>query len=96
MDGGSGRNCCRKTTAIYYAASTEQNGPGLALGKHIFIAHYAAQRIAEELGNALVYPTMPYAPAGDPIRKTDMRFPGTVSVSEETLVRSRVMLRLVP
>jgi creatinine amidohydrolase len=46
-----------KTTAIYYAASTEQNGPGLALGKHIFIAHYAAQRIAEELGNALVYPT---------------------------------------
>ena len=74
-----------KTTAIYYAASTEQNGPGLALGKHIFIAHYAAQRIAEELGNALVYPTMPYAPAGDPIKKTGhMRFPGTVSVSEET------------
>jgi creatinine amidohydrolase len=74
-----------KTTAIYYAASTEQNGPGLALGKHIFIAHYTAQRIAEELGNALVYPTMPYAPTGDPIRKTGhMRFPGTVSVSEET------------
>ncbi|PYJ88398.1 MAG: creatininase [Verrucomicrobia bacterium] len=74
-----------KTTAIYYAASTEQNGPGLALGKHIFIAHYAAQRIAEELGNALVYPTMPYAIAGDPIKKTGhMRFPGTVSVLEET------------
>ena len=74
-----------KTTAIYYAASTEQNGPGLALGKHIFIAHYAAQRIAEELGNALVYPTMPYAIAGDPIKKTGhMRFPGTVSLSEET------------
>ena len=74
-----------KTTAIYYAASTEQNGPGLALGKHIFIAHYAAQRIAEELGNALVYPTMPYAPAGDPLKKAGhMRFPGTVSVSEET------------
>jgi len=74
-----------KTTAIYYAGSTEQNGPGLALGKHIFIAHYAAQRIAEELGNALVYPTMPYAPAGDPIKKTGhMAFPGTVSVSDET------------
>src|SRR5205809_3060011 len=67
-----------KTTAIYYAASIEQNGPGLALGKHLFIAHYAAQRIAEELGNALVYPTMPYAIAGD------LRFPGTVSLSEET------------
>lgn len=74
-----------KTTAIFYAGSTEQNGPGLALGKHIFIAHYIAQRIAEELGNALVYPTMPYAPAGDPIKKTGhMRFPGTVSVSENT------------
>lgn len=74
-----------KTTAIYYAASIEQNGPGLALGKHLFIAHYAAQRIAEELGNALVYPTMPYAIAGDPIKKTGhMRFPGTVSVLEET------------
>jgi creatinine amidohydrolase len=74
-----------KTTAIYYAGSTEQNGPGLALGKHIFIAHYTAQRIAEELGNALVYPTIPYAPAGDPIKKTGhIRFPGTVSLSEET------------
>jgi creatinine amidohydrolase len=74
-----------KTTAIYYAGSTEQNGPGLALGKHIFIAHYTAQRIAEELGNALVYPTIPYAPTGDPIKKTGhMRFPGTVSLSEDT------------
>src|ERR1700758_2030701 len=54
-----------KTTAISYAANTEQNGPGLALGNHIFIVHFAAQRIAEELGNALVYPTMPYAIAGD-------------------------------
>jgi creatinine amidohydrolase len=60
-----------KTTAIYYAGSTEQNGPGLALGKHIFIAHYTAQRIAEELGNALVYPTIPYAPAGDPKKRLD-------------------------
>ena len=74
-----------KTTAIYYAGSTEQNGPGLALGKHIFIAHYTAQRIAEELGNALVYPTMPYAPAGDAIKKTGhMAFPDTVSVSDDT------------
>jgi creatinine amidohydrolase/Fe(II)-dependent formamide hydrolase-like protein len=74
-----------KTTAIFYAGSTEQNGPGLALGKHIFIAHYVAQRIAEELGNALVYPTMPFAPAGDPVKKTGhMAFPGTVSVSDAT------------
>jgi creatinine amidohydrolase len=54
-----------KTTALYYAGSIEQNGPGVALGKHMFIAHALAQKIAEQLGNALVYPTMPFAPAGD-------------------------------
>lgn len=73
-----------KTTAIYYAGSIEQNGPGMALGKHLFIAHYTAQRIAEELGNALVYPTMPFAPTGDPEQKTGhMRFAGSVNVSEQ-------------
>jgi creatinine amidohydrolase len=74
-----------KTTAIYYAGSTEQNGPHMALGKHNFIAHYVAQRIAEELGNALVYPVMPFGPTGDIAKKSGhMRFPGSVSVSEET------------
>jgi creatinine amidohydrolase/Fe(II)-dependent formamide hydrolase-like protein len=74
-----------KTTAIYYAGSIEQNGPGLALGKHLFLAHYIAQQIARRLGNALVYPTMPFAPTGDPIKRTGhMRFPGSVNVSEET------------
>jgi len=53
-----------KTTAIYYAGSTEQNGPGMALGKHVFIAHYLAPKIAAQLGDALVYPTMPFAPTG--------------------------------
>jgi creatinine amidohydrolase/Fe(II)-dependent formamide hydrolase-like protein len=84
-----------KTTAIYYAASTEQNGPGVALGKHVFIAHYLSQRIAVRLGDALVYPTMPFAPTGDwgltgpgtmdPAKKTGhMRFAGSVNLSEQT------------
>jgi creatinine amidohydrolase len=84
-----------KTTAIYYAASIEQNGPGMALGKHLFIAHYLAPRIAEQLGNALVYPTMPFAPTGnwgrtepgviDPAKKSGhMRYNGSVNISEET------------
>ena len=74
-----------KKTAIYYAGSTEQNGPHLAVGKHNFIARYLARRVAEELGDALVYPIMPFAPTGDPIKKTQhMRFPGSVSLSEET------------
>jgi creatinine amidohydrolase len=74
-----------KTTAIYYAGSAEQNGPHMAIGKHNFIAQYAARRIAEELGNALVYPVMPYALTGDPAKKTGhMRFPGSVSLSADT------------
>jgi creatinine amidohydrolase len=84
-----------KTTAIYYAASIEQNGPGMALGKHLFIARYLSQRIAAQLGNALVYPTMPFAPTGDwgltepgvidPAKKKGhMRYAGSVSLSDET------------
>jgi creatinine amidohydrolase/Fe(II)-dependent formamide hydrolase-like protein len=84
-----------KTTAIYYTGAIEQNGPGMVLGKHLFIAHYLGQRIAEQLGNALVYPTMPYAPTGDwglvasgvidqTKRTSHMRMPGNVNVSEET------------
>jgi creatinine amidohydrolase len=84
-----------KTTAIYYAGSIEQNGPGMALGKHMFVAHYLAPLIAERLGNALVYPTMPFAPTGDfgrtapgvidPAKRTGhMQFSGSVNISEET------------
>lgn len=74
-----------KTTAIYYAGSTEQNGPHMALGKHNFIARYVADRVARELGNALVYPIVPYAPTGDRVRKTEhMRFPGSVTLTDAT------------
>jgi len=74
-----------KTTAIYYAGGTEQNGPHMALGKHTIVAHYVAGRIAEELGNALVYPVLPFAPTGDRDKKTGhMRFPGTVSLNDAT------------
>ena len=67
-----------KTTAIIYAGTTEQNGAHMALGKHNFIAHYAAGEIAQKLGNALVYPTMPFAPTGSRELCTGhMRFAGT-------------------
>jgi creatinine amidohydrolase len=74
-----------KDTAIIYAGGTEQNGPHMALGKHNFIARHVAQAVAASLGNALVYPVLPFAPAGEPVARTDhMRFPGTISVSETT------------
>ena len=73
-----------KSTAILYAGSTEQNGPHMALGKHTFIAHYVAGKIAEQLGDALVYPTLPFAPTGDFVLKSGhLRFPGSVSIDSE-------------
>src|SRR5690349_22954598 len=66
-----------KTSAIIYAGSTEQNGPHMAIGKHNFIARWVAGAIAIKLGNALVYPTLPFAPTGDAVMRTaHMRFPG--------------------
>jgi len=73
------------TTAIYYAGSTEQNGPHMALGKHNFVARHVAGRIASALGNALAYPVMPFAPTGNASERTGhMRFAGTVTVTDET------------
>src|SRR5690348_14123733 len=73
-----------KRTAIIYAGSSEQNGPHMVIGKHNFIARALAQRIAEELGDALIYPVLPYAITGNPITRTGhMRFPGSVSLPPE-------------
>jgi len=74
-----------KTSAIVYAGGTEQNGPHMTLVKHNAIARYTAGQIAERLGNALVYPVMPFSPAGDPAgeKSGHARFPGTVSISPE-------------
>ncbi len=73
------------TTALYLAGSVEEGGPHMVLGKHNILARYVALRIAEELGDALVYPTMPFAPTGDPVLKDDlMAFPGSISVTDET------------
>lgn len=73
-----------RNTAIIYTGSTEQNGPHMVTGKHNFIAHSLAGTIARELGNALVYPVLPFAPTGDPARLSGhMRFPGSVSLRED-------------
>jgi creatinine amidohydrolase/Fe(II)-dependent formamide hydrolase-like protein len=76
-----------KTAAIIYAGGIEQNGPHMSLVKHNLIARHVAGQIAERLGNALVYPVMPFSPAGDVTEKTGhMRFPGTVSLSSEVFL----------
>jgi creatinine amidohydrolase/Fe(II)-dependent formamide hydrolase-like protein len=74
-----------KTSAIIYTGSTEQNGPHMAIGKHNFIARWVAGAIAIKLGDALVYPTLPFSITGDLTQKTGhMRFPGSVSLNAQT------------
>lgn len=70
-----------KSTAIIFVGSSEQNGPHMAIGKHNFIVRYCAEQIAARLGDALVYPVIPFAITGDAAAKTaHMRFPGSVTV----------------
>jgi len=74
-----------KTTAIVYAGSTEQKGSHMAIGAHNVTAHYVGGRIAEKLGDALVYPILPYAVTGDAAAKTGhMRFAGSVTLTPAT------------
>jgi creatinine amidohydrolase/Fe(II)-dependent formamide hydrolase-like protein len=74
-----------KTNAIIYIGSTEQNGPHMAIGKHNFVARWVAGAIAIKLGDALVYPTLPFAPTGDAVKRTaHMRFPGSVTLTPQT------------
>ncbi len=75
------------TTAIYYTGGTHQSGPAIALGKHNVVAPLLARRIAEELGNALVFPINPYAPGGNYTTRTGhMAFAGSVSLTEATFL----------
>ena len=71
-------------TIIVPTAGTEQNGPHVVLGKHKYRINAASERIARELGNALVAPVMTYVPEGtiDP-PEGHMRYPGTISIPPE-------------
>lgn len=73
-----------KTTVILPSGGTEQNGPGMAIGKHNFRASANAQTIARRLGNALVAPVIVYTPEGkyDP-PEGHLRYPGTMGVPED-------------
>jgi len=71
-----------KTTVLIFNGSTEASGQHLALGKHVYRARYLGERIARELGNALVAPVMPFAPTTD-----ETRFPGTINLSPATFSR---------
>ena len=72
-----------KSTIIVPIGGTEQNGPHMALGKHNARVRALAEKIARELGNALVAPVIAYVPEGAVDAATGhMRFPGTVTIPE--------------
>jgi creatinine amidohydrolase len=73
-----------KTTVILPSGGTEQNGPGMATGKHNFRVAANAQTIARRLGNALVTSTIAYTPEGKYDPPTGhLRYPGTIGVPED-------------
>jgi creatinine amidohydrolase len=73
------------TTAIIATGGVEQNGPYLATGKHNYVLRVVTERIARQLGDALVAPIVSFVPEGT-IEPPDghMRYPGTISVRRET------------
>ncbi len=74
-------------TAIVPIGGTEQNGPHMTLGKHNARVKFLAQKIAEQLGDALVAPTMSYVPEGEVEPPTaHMKFPGTLTIKDATFI----------
>lgn len=77
-----------KTTVIIPTGGVEQNGPYLAAGKHNYILRATGEAIARKLGNALVAPIVAFVPEGEINPPTShMRYPSTISVSEDTFQR---------
>ena len=73
-----------KTTIIIPVGGVEQSGPYMALGKHDARVRVLADRIARDLGDALVAPVVAYVPEGgiDPPTQ-HMRFPGTITTPSD-------------
>ena len=64
---------------------TEQNGPHMVLGKHNYIVHYTAEKIAQKAGKMLVAPVMAYVPEGaiEPVPTFHMPYPGTITIPDD-------------
>src|SRR5688572_17473840 len=73
-----------KTSIIVATAGTEQKGPHMVIGEHKFILEYTTDKIARQLGNALVAPIITYVPEGnwDP-PGGHMRMAGTITLPND-------------
>lgn len=74
----------RTTFVVVPLGSTEQHGPHLPLGTDFLLAKELARRVGER-ANVIVTPTLPIGYA-----QYHGVFPGTLSVSEETLTRALI------
>lgn len=82
-----------KTTVLMPIGGTEQNGPRMALGKHTARVRFLAGSIAQQLGNTLVAPTLPFVPEGSISPATGhMKFPGTLTLPEATFHTALISL----
>ena len=69
--------------ALIFSASTEETGPHVALGKHIFRARAYSEALAHEIGDAVVAPILPFAP----VNGLSPALPGSISLSKENFFR---------
>ena len=69
-----------KNTALIYTGGTEQRGPQNVIGGHQFMGKPLVLDIARKLGNAIVFPVMPFTPTG-----TSKEVPGGIPMPAEVL-----------
>src|SRR5688572_12753681 len=73
-----------KTSVIIPTAGTEQKGPHMVIGEHKFALEYTTDKIARQLGNALVAPILTYVPEGSWERPGGhMRMAGTITLPND-------------
>jgi creatinine amidohydrolase/Fe(II)-dependent formamide hydrolase-like protein len=68
-----------KTKVIVPIGGTEQNGPHMVMGKHNYVITFAAGKMAREMGDALVAPTVAWVPEGSYEREDFGDKPGVIT-----------------
>ncbi|MDB4913622.1 MAG: creatininase family protein [Gemmatimonadetes bacterium] len=69
-----------KTTALIYTGGTEQRGPQNVNGGHTLMGRATVKAIAQQLGNAIALPVLPYTP-----NNASAALPGTIGLTSEIL-----------
>lgn len=71
-----------KRRVLVIVGAMEQHGPHLPIGTDTFLGHAIAERIARNLGDALITPVIPIG-----YSVGHMPMPGTITLTEDTLSR---------